>query len=268
MTSHKAQGQTVDRTLIHHNTEGGMHGQREAYVNVTRARLATTTYTQDRERAGEQAARAIDKTRATANDGLTPESKRPGWRRQPERMKQTRQAWRQTGRLADRAAGKAAERSSAQALRPPTRPLDDLRFTPASYADVTLKPGERFDPVRDLLAQHVPPKLQVAQDLRAEAMAFARQTSGQFTSQVRAEQVAIAFARDTAEQMRAQIAQHRAEQQAQESAARALEAQQRAQAQQHAEKQHAEKLRLEQEAKQAQAKQQDKGRDQGWNLSL
>ena len=263
MTSHKVQGQTVDRTLIHHNTEGGMHGQREAYVNVTRARLSTTTYTQDRERAGEQAARVVDKTRAMAgdrgvgSDGLTPEDRRPGWRRQPERMKQTRQAWRQPEQVAGRATDRTAEHPTQQTPRPPARAIDDLAFTPASYADVTLKPGERYDPVRDLLAQHVPQKVQVAQDLRAEAMAFARQAGEQFTAHVRAEQAAMAFARETSDRFTAQMAQERTQQQA----LQAHETQRREQElQARAEREAQAKLELQ--------KAQEKGRDRGgWEMS-
>jgi conjugative relaxase-like TrwC/TraI family protein len=61
-TSQAAQGQTVNRTMIHHNTEAGKHGQREAYVNATRARMDTKIYTQDKAKAAEQAGVRIDKT--------------------------------------------------------------------------------------------------------------------------------------------------------------------------------------------------------------
>ena len=57
MTSMKSQGKTVDRALV--------HGQREWYVNATRARKATIVYTQDREKAGQQAEKMVDKTVAT-----------------------------------------------------------------------------------------------------------------------------------------------------------------------------------------------------------
>jgi hypothetical protein len=48
--------------MIHHNTEAGKHGQREAYVNATRARMDTKIYTQDKAKAAEQAGLRIDKT--------------------------------------------------------------------------------------------------------------------------------------------------------------------------------------------------------------
>jgi conjugative relaxase-like TrwC/TraI family protein len=64
-TSHKSQGQTVKNAWVHHNTEGGMHSQREAYVNMTRAREKTTTYTQDSEKASKQASQEQNKTMAT-----------------------------------------------------------------------------------------------------------------------------------------------------------------------------------------------------------
>ena len=246
MTSHKAQGQTVDRTLIHHNTEGGMHGQREAYVNVTRARLATTTYTQDRERAGEQAARVVDKTRAVAQ---VSESRRP--RRQP-RERPGQQPEKRPGRQPGQRREAAPERTADLfAEHAPARPVDDLRFTPASYADVTLKPGERFDAVRDLLAQHLPQKQQAAHDLRAEATSFARQV----TEQLRAEQAAKVFARETAEQLRAQMSKERERERA--PSAQALEAQRIKLAQQL----QAERLRVEQEAKVKQER--SRGLDRG-----
>ena len=66
MTSYKAQGQTQNQALIHHNTASGVHSQRETYVNVTRARLQTKIYTQDRQRAALQGAQRMDKTVATS----------------------------------------------------------------------------------------------------------------------------------------------------------------------------------------------------------
>ena len=72
-TSHSAQGQTVDRVMIHHNTEGGRHGDRETYVNVTRARQDATLYTQDAGKAGKQAGATLQKTSAldiAPRDGL------------------------------------------------------------------------------------------------------------------------------------------------------------------------------------------------------
>ncbi|MDA8260699.1 MAG: relaxase domain-containing protein, partial [Betaproteobacteria bacterium] len=44
-TSHAAQGQTVNRVLIHHNVHSGHHGDREGYVNITRAREDAVLYT-------------------------------------------------------------------------------------------------------------------------------------------------------------------------------------------------------------------------------
>ena len=69
-TSHKAQGQTINEVWVHHNTEGGMHGQRENYVNMTRARFKTVVYTQDREKAAKQASQEQNKTTATKARGV------------------------------------------------------------------------------------------------------------------------------------------------------------------------------------------------------
>ncbi|EQD69702.1 TraI, partial [mine drainage metagenome] len=63
-TSYGAQGRTVDAVLIHHNTEAGAHGQREAYVDITRARDDAVLYTQDADKAGRQAGLEIDKSAA------------------------------------------------------------------------------------------------------------------------------------------------------------------------------------------------------------
>ena len=212
MTSHKAQGRTVDRTLIHHNTEAGMHGQREAYVNVTRARLATTTYTQDRERAAEQAARAVDKTRAM------------------------RAAERVTGKPGRAKRGERGERGEKAAptlvpSRPPRLATDELRFAPASYADVTLKPGERLDVGRDLLAE---PRVSGLASAKA-TIALAEALAPQMTAQVEARNAAQlqdqaeAYSREVTRQFEAQ---QRADQNQQQAAERALaQAAERAQTQ-------------------------------------
>ena len=63
-TSHAAQGQTVDKVMIHHNTEAGKHGDRENYVNVTRAKEDATLYTQDSEKAARQAGVELQKSSA------------------------------------------------------------------------------------------------------------------------------------------------------------------------------------------------------------
>ncbi len=63
-TSYSSQGMTVDRVLIHHNTEAGRHGDRETYVSLTRARDDITIYTQDLDRAAAQAGLALDKSAA------------------------------------------------------------------------------------------------------------------------------------------------------------------------------------------------------------
>ncbi|MHB1537480.1 MAG: MobF family relaxase [Solirubrobacteraceae bacterium] len=64
LTSHSAQGLTVDQVFVHHNVEAGAHSAREAYVNVTRARDDVTIYTQDVDKAARQSGQAMDKTAA------------------------------------------------------------------------------------------------------------------------------------------------------------------------------------------------------------
>jgi len=64
LTSHSAQGLTVDAVMIHHNVEAGAHSQREAYVNVTRARDDIQIYTQDVDKAARQSGVQLDKSAA------------------------------------------------------------------------------------------------------------------------------------------------------------------------------------------------------------
>ncbi|MBU2831490.1 conjugative transfer relaxase/helicase family protein, partial [Acidithiobacillus ferriphilus] len=89
MTSMKAQGQTVDRAMIHHNTESGRHGDRETYVNVTRARMEVKVYTQDVEKAKRQAGFKMDKETARPEREETrqerKEERRGAEREAPER---------------------------------------------------------------------------------------------------------------------------------------------------------------------------------------
>ena len=64
VTSYSSQGRTVDRVMIHHNTESGAHNARETYVNVTRARVDVVLYTQDASRMERQVGMARSKTAA------------------------------------------------------------------------------------------------------------------------------------------------------------------------------------------------------------
>jgi len=68
MTSYKSQGQTYDNVMIHHNTDAGQHGDRETYVNVTRAREDVTVYTQDADKASKQSGQEMNKESATTKE--------------------------------------------------------------------------------------------------------------------------------------------------------------------------------------------------------
>ncbi len=81
-TSHAAQGQTVEKVMIHHNTEAGKHGDRENYVNVTRAKQDATLYTQDAEKAARQAGVELQKT--SAHDLVPPQPERGDAQRNPD----------------------------------------------------------------------------------------------------------------------------------------------------------------------------------------
>lgn len=75
VTSYKSQGQTVDRVFNHHNTmeKGGQHGDRETYVNLTRAREDVTVYTQNIEKATLQSGVKLDKEVANIKEATRPE---------------------------------------------------------------------------------------------------------------------------------------------------------------------------------------------------
>ena len=66
-TSVSAQGQTKNQVWVHHNTEGGRHGDRETYVNLTRMREVAKLYTQNVLKAAQQAGLTLKKTTATAS---------------------------------------------------------------------------------------------------------------------------------------------------------------------------------------------------------
>ncbi len=63
-TSVKAQGQSIEKVLVHHNTEQGRHGDRETYVNLTRAKTEVKVYTNNLEKAEQQAGMKLDKEAA------------------------------------------------------------------------------------------------------------------------------------------------------------------------------------------------------------
>jgi hypothetical protein len=68
MTTYKAQGETVDKTLYHLSAAKGAIGQRAFYVGITRARHGTTIYSDGLEHATDKAAAIVDKT--TARDDV------------------------------------------------------------------------------------------------------------------------------------------------------------------------------------------------------
>ncbi|OIR02769.1 multifunctional conjugation protein TraI [mine drainage metagenome] len=87
-TSPGAQGQEDNIALVHHNVSAGRHGDRETYVNFTRARHNAVLFTQDATLAGKQAGTQLNKTAAL---DLTPEQPTPPTDdRKPRREKLTR----------------------------------------------------------------------------------------------------------------------------------------------------------------------------------
>lgn len=74
-TSHAVQGQTSDPVWIHHNTEAGRHGDRESYVNVTRARDYARVYTQNAEKAALQSGQKLSKEEAHTRDMDKPDAR-------------------------------------------------------------------------------------------------------------------------------------------------------------------------------------------------
>jgi hypothetical protein len=68
VTTYKAQGETVDKTLYHLPATKGAIDQRAFYVGITRARQGTTIYSDGLEHATDKAAAIVDKT--TARDDI------------------------------------------------------------------------------------------------------------------------------------------------------------------------------------------------------
>ena len=248
MTSHKAQGRTVDRSFVHHNTEAGMHGQREAYVNVTRARLATTTYTQDRERAAEQASRAVDKTRAIhAAERVVG---KPGRAKRGERARSPEQSL------------QAPEGVRSRALSHTHSLADELRFEPASYADVTLKPGERLDVGGDLLAEPRVSGLVSAKEAIAHMFDSAERDAGRFAAErdANSQAEAEAFGRDAARQFEVVLTERDRQQAAERALERSIEKASEQAPEQTRAPEHVQERALEPERKR------DRERDQGLSL--
>lgn len=73
-TSHSGQGRDERAAWIHHNTEAGRHGDREALVNATRAKETQRLYTQDTAKAERQMGIVIDKTAAHDVSNRAPEA--------------------------------------------------------------------------------------------------------------------------------------------------------------------------------------------------
>lgn len=75
VTSYKAQGQSIVDVWKHHNTaeKGGKHGDRGSYVDYTRAKMNTTLYTQNIDKAAEQSGQTINKEQALPVKGRSSE---------------------------------------------------------------------------------------------------------------------------------------------------------------------------------------------------
>jgi len=73
-TSHSGQGRDERAAWIHHNTEVGRHGEREALVNATRAKETQRLYTQDVAKAERQMGIVIDKIAAHDVSNRAPEA--------------------------------------------------------------------------------------------------------------------------------------------------------------------------------------------------
>ena len=80
-TSHAAQGQSMN-PWMHHNTESGKHGDREAGVNFTRAKSDAKLFTQDAEKAAKQMGVELQKT--SAHDLVPSQPERGDAQRNPD----------------------------------------------------------------------------------------------------------------------------------------------------------------------------------------
>ena len=77
MTSHGAQGMSIDSAWIHHNVSAGVHGNRQIYVDVTRAKEDLRLYTQNADIAAKQVSNGMAKETASGPgfDAIQGESK-------------------------------------------------------------------------------------------------------------------------------------------------------------------------------------------------
>ena len=91
-TSPGAQGQEDNIALIHHNTAAGRHGDRETYVNLTRARYNAVLFTQNATLAGKQAGTQLNKTAALELTPEQPPEPKPTSDRKPQRETLTRES--------------------------------------------------------------------------------------------------------------------------------------------------------------------------------
>jgi len=83
VTSYSAQGRTVDRVMIHHNTEAGRHSDRETYVNITRAREGASVYTQDQAKMERQI--GLESNKSAAHDVAAEKERQQQAERAPQR---------------------------------------------------------------------------------------------------------------------------------------------------------------------------------------
>ena len=91
-TSHSGQGRDERASWIHHNTEAGRHGDREALVNATRAKETQRLYTQDLAKAERQMGIAIDKTAAHDVSNRAPEAL-PESKHSPQPTRDASRSW-------------------------------------------------------------------------------------------------------------------------------------------------------------------------------
>ena len=112
VTSFKSQGQTVDLVMNHHNTEHGKHGDRETYVNFTRAKEDVLVYTQNAEKASEQSGVILDKESAMPH-GVRPSAEKAVENERQAEKPVEREKWSDYQKSANKEAPSKDERQSA-----------------------------------------------------------------------------------------------------------------------------------------------------------
>ncbi len=152
-TSHASQGQSKGGSWMHHNTESGRHGDRETYVNVTRAKEDVRVYTADASKAAIQSGQRMDKEAATSPARTSaPAQSRPAEVGKPQDKSVEPARPQQTAHAGDQAQTKAADAAKSQdrSIEParPQQPSQSRDPAQSKSADGTKSQDKSIEPTK------------------------------------------------------------------------------------------------------------------------